>query len=244
MKPIEAFQDGRRRAEHLLKLAEVLTNTRQRAARADWKTNFRALMHWPKNKAFERVDGEHAILILPEECGLSAHEFREEYLNELLRSSIVAIVSALDRYCHEVISSAAIKQFDAKNPNLHRMEISLQAVHSVLTRPKRPKNALRVAIQKTLYERTFQSPHDIAEGFKLAGKSKIWTACSKQMNCEAQDIITRLSEIVRRRNRIVHEGDLVRHERAGGVRCHPISAEEVKGIVLWVGSLVDALELI
>jgi len=43
MKPIAVFKSGRDRAEHLLKLAELLTNTRQRRMRADWARNSKTL---------------------------------------------------------------------------------------------------------------------------------------------------------------------------------------------------------
>lgn len=245
MRPIEAFNDGRSRAEHLLKLAEVLTDTRRRAARRDWKANFRTFMGWPANREFERVDGEHAILILPIECGLRAAAFQEEYLSELLRSALVAMVSALDRYCHEVITKALMSQFRAGNTHVRKLEISLKEIEEVLLRAeagRRPRNALRNAMQARLYKETFQSPTQIAEGLKLAGKSDVWNRCATAMNCTREELTSKLNRVIARRNRIVHEGDLVRHERAGAVRRHDIKTTEVSELITWISALVAAME--
>ena len=245
MQPIEAFNDGRSRAEHLLKLAEVLTNTRQRAARADWKANFRALMRWPTTRQFERVDGEHAILILPVECGLRADAFQEEYLSELLRSALVAMVSALDRYCHEVITKALMREYRNGNAHVRKLEVSLKEIEEVLLRAeegRRPRNALRNALQARLYKETYQTPAQIADGLRLAGKTDVWNRCAATMNSTRDEVVTKLNRIIARRNRIVHEGDLVRHERAGGVRRHGIQPAEISDLITWISDLVAALE--
>ena len=247
MRPIDAFNDGRSRAEHLLKLAEVLTNTRQRAARADWKVSFRNLMHWPTTREFERVDGEHAILILPIECGLRANAFQEEYLSELLRSALVAMVSALDRYCHEVVTKALMREFRNGNTHVRKLEISLKEIEEVLLRAeegRRPRNALRNALQARLYKETYQTPAQIADALRLAGKTDIWNRCATSMNSTREELVTKLNKIIARHNRIVHEGDLVRHERAGGVRRHDIQPAEVSDLIAWISDLVAALELL
>lgn len=202
-------------------------------------------MHWPANKEFERVDGAHAILILPAECGLDATAFKEEYLSELLRSSIVAIVSALDRYCHEVIAKSLVREFRSGNPHVGRLELSLNDIEAVLSKAearKRPRNALRNALQTRLYRETFQSPTQIAEAMKLAGKKDIWNTCAQEMGISKDELTTRLNKLIARRNRIVHEGDLVRHQRAGAVRRHEIQTTEVAEEITWITQLVNALD--
>src|SRR5437016_4627981 len=107
MKPVDVFKHGR--AEHLLKLAELLTNTRQRKMRKDWAKDFKKFMHWKQKEQIDRVDAAGALLILRQSSQLSSKTFNDDYTGELLRASHVTVVAALDRYCHEVISTRCIK---------------------------------------------------------------------------------------------------------------------------------------
>ena len=100
MKPIAVFKAGRDRAEHLLKLAELLTNTRERKMRKDWAKEFKKFMYWKQNERIDRVDGTGAMLILRESANVTSKTFNEEYTSELLRAAHTTIVASLDRYCH------------------------------------------------------------------------------------------------------------------------------------------------
>jgi len=101
------------------------------------------------------------------------------------RSIQSGFVSALDRYCHEVIAKSLVREFRSGNPHVGRLERSLNDIEAVLSKAearKRPRNALRNALQTRLYRETFQSPTQIAEAMKLAGKEKdIWNTCAHEM---------------------------------------------------------------
>ncbi len=68
MTPKDHFDVAMERAEHLLRLYDLLHDTRARKVRADWATKFVPLMHWPKVEKIVRVDGkgQNSILILRE----------------------------------------------------------------------------------------------------------------------------------------------------------------------------------
>ena len=77
---------------------------------------------------------------------------------------------------------------------------------------------------------------------KVIGVGDLWGQCALRMRCQPQDITRRLNKIVDRRNRIVHEGDILRRKRGGKIAYHEITAKEVAGDITWLSSLVDAIE--
>jgi hypothetical protein len=249
MRPIAVFNHGWSRAEHLLKLAELLTNTRERKMRNDWADDFKKFMHWNKGEQIDRVDGKGAILILRQSSEVDAKTFGEEYTSELLRAAHVTIVAALDRYCHELISSRCIKSLTGKKANsseLRKLAIPIQDVHEAIKHARkpntRPLNLIKVSVQELLYKRTFQSPDEVSQGLSIIGITGIWTSCAGHLACEPKDVTKRLNSIVSRRNKIVHEGDLIRHRRGGRVRHAEITTARVASDVIWLAKLVEAIE--
>jgi hypothetical protein len=63
------------------------------------------------------------------------------------------------------------------------------------------------------------------------------------MGCRPEDIKLRLSGIVDHRNRIVHEGDILRHKRGGKITHHKIKPGQVASDIVWLSNLVDAIEI-
>jgi hypothetical protein len=249
MKPIDVFKHGRNRAEHLLKLAELLTNTRKRNMRNDWAKDFKKFMHWKQSEQIDRVDGIGAILILRQSSQLTSKTFGDEYTSELLRAAHVTIVAALDRYCHELIASrfiACLKNKKNLSAELKKIELPIQDVHKAVIHAKKPKSrpliSVRASVQELLYKKTFQSPREIADGLSIIGVKKLWVGCATHMGCNANDITNRLNRVVSRRNRIVHEGDIVRHKKGGKLRHAPITRKQVAAEIIWVGDLIDAIE--
>ncbi len=251
MRPVEVFNSGRARAEHLLKLSELLLNRRRRGIRADWGKRFKTLMHWRQAEQIDRVDGNGAVLILREGSGVTAEHFAEEYLDELLRAAHAGIVASLDRYCHEVIISRVVAQL-AKSPRrasreLRQLTIPIHAARKAILHARtpgtRPMNLIRDALQEVLHrEETFQRPDDIARGMRIIGVDDLWRRCAERMGCTPGDITKRLNKIVGRRNRIVHEGDILRRKRGGRIAYHPIRASEVADDIRWLGALVETIE--
>lgn len=140
MKPKQSFDAALQRAERLLTLYELLTNTRQRSTRSDWADKFKEFMRWPKAERIHRIDGKNALLILRPQSGLTANEFRQAELSELLRATLVVSVSALDRYCHEVLISKLMKQI-GRSPNkwskeLKKISVPLSVVKNAIAHAK------------------------------------------------------------------------------------------------------------
>jgi hypothetical protein len=248
VKPIAVFKSGRGRAEHLLKLAELLTNTRERKMRQDWARDFKEFMHWKQREQIDRVDGTGAMLILRASANITSKNFNEDYTSELLRAAHVTIVAALDRYCHELIVSRVVAALEDSNhtQELRKLAIPVIEVHKAVKHGRkkgaRPMNIVRQAIQDQLHRDTFQKPDDVVRGLKIIGVENLWPTCATEMGCTANDIVTRLRDIVDRRNKIVHEGDIVRHKRGGKIRYRKITPRQVAKDIVWIGDLVDAIE--
>jgi len=249
MEPIEVYRTGRSRAEHLLKLSELLLNQRQRRMRDDWATSFKDLMRWRVGENIDRVDGEGALLILRESCGVTAEHFREDYLNELLRAAIVSIVSAFYRYCHELIAARIVKALSRAgnvSGTLLRFRIPVVEARKAILHAKkaksRPMNLVRESVRSVLHEDTFQRPDAVAKGLRMIGIDQLWTKCGAELGCEAKEVMKALNRIIDHRNRIVHEGDIQHRARGGKIKFHKISAKQVADDIIWLSGLVDAIE--
>lgn len=246
MQPLDAFNDTHERAVRLLRYHDGLINTRKRAIRSDWKSNFCRLMHWPQTSAIERVDSSDAVLVLRDQSSLTPEDFSAEALEDLLRSAITFGISAIDRYVHERIVKAFVSAFRATELTKGQREFQVPATLAIdivnrvhrarqAARNIRPANEIRKVVQQTLHKRPFQSWREIEYGFTLIGCKDLGKALKTAHSLSAGDldaIKDQLNKIVARRNQIVHEGDLPRHQRGGQVY-----AQEIRR--LWVQESLD-----
>lgn len=256
MAPFDTFLVAMHRADHLLVIYDLLHDQRQRGVRQDWADKFRGLMRWPKNEAFERVDGKagNSILILRKATGLDRDKFQHEYLEELLRATVVATVSALDRYMHDIVvhhSWALLGQAEAKVPKeLKNLQIPVLAAKHAVDRLRkddtaRPGGLIKEAIRNELHrEFTFQKPDDVQRAAKMLGINDFWRLVAAKMpgHPTNEAVIKALREIVHRRNQIVHEADVVRKAKAKQITMRAISATTAGEWAKWMRDLVGAID--
>lgn len=248
MQPIDAFNDTHSRAIRLLRYHDGLINTRQRSIRSDWKSSFCRLMHWSQAHEIERVDSKDAVVVLRDQASLTPDDFSSEAMEDLLRAAITFGVSAIDRYVHERIVKAFVTAFRAKELTKHQREFQVPATLAIdivnrvnstrhAGQPVRPANEIRKAVQQVLHKRPFQSWREIEYGFSLIGFKDLGKSLKTTHHMSPTDLEAlkeRLGKIVARRNQIVHEGDLPRHQRGGQVY-----AQEIRR--LWVQESLDFL---
>lgn len=255
MKAIDGFNATIERAEHFLKLYEVLHDNRKRAVRSDWGDKFRALMRWSPSEKFERVDGTGSILILLSDAGVSRAQFNHDILSELLRGSIVTSVSALDRYLHDLVVErcwALLTRKEADIPSeLAKIRIPVVETKRALQQLRnnadaRPGNLVKKAVQEMLHKETFQSPDDVKRAAEMVGCTDFWTKVSVRMTGKPAkgDVVASLRGIAIRRNQIVHEADLVRKVRDARPSLRDISHADAKRSVMWMKDFVAAIEQI
>jgi hypothetical protein len=258
MQPIDAFNDTHFRAVRLLRYHDGLINTRQRSIRSDWKANFCRLMHWPQSSEIERVDSNDAVVILRNQASLTPDDFSSDALDDLLRAAITFGVSAIDRYVHERIVKAFVAAFRATQLTKNQREFQVPAtlaidivnrVHGARRAGEaiRPANEIRKVVQETLHKRPFQSWREIEYGFSLIGCKDLGKAIRDAHTLSPQDldaIKEQLNKIVSRRNRIVHEGDLPRHQRGGQVYVQEIRRQWVQDSLDFLSVFANRLEAI
>ncbi len=274
MLPIHAYDDIAARARQLLQLYEGLLNTRKPEIGKDWAESFCRIMHWKKSSAIGRVDTKDAIIVLRENAGLSSVDFSDKPLADLLRLSLALGVSALDRYVHERVVKKVIGALGATKLSRQQQELSIpvtcaleaarravktsiertvaayEAAASTGTQPPavqcRPANEMRIKLQEFLHTKSFQSWREIEYAFELLGipdvKGRMTAA--HVIGDFTKDVQQPLNKIIQRRNLIVHEGDLVRHKRAGKVKPLKIERKFVRESLGFLDSLVAMLETV
>ena len=256
MKPLDSFAAAIDRASHLLTLYDLLHDSRQRGVRSDWATSFKSMMHWPAAETIVRVDGKdhNSVLILRETIGIDRNHFSHDYVSELLRASVVAAISALDRYMHDLVlhhSWRLLSKPDKDIPGeLKKVAISVTATKKALERlrqdPKaRPGSIVKKAIQERLHhDYTFQKPDDILKASKMLGIKDFWQSVANEMSGTPpkNDVIASLRKIAKRRNQIVHEADLIRKTKAKEITLRDVSRGDAEEWINWMDKFVNAMD--
>ncbi len=70
----------------------------------------------------------------------------------------------------------------------------------------------------------------------------LWPRCAEQMHIQQADLIRELGRIVDRRNKIVHEGDVIRRRKGGRLILHTITRRQVRADIEFIVHLVSAIE--
>lgn len=256
MKPKDGFESAMKRVDHLLRLYDVLRNTRSRAIRSDWAASFLDLMHWPGSEAIVRVDGKNkqSLLILRPSLGLDHTSFTHDYLSELLRSAVVATASALDRYMHDLVlqhSLALLRRPEGSiPPELKKLSLPVLATKRALEKLRddvkaRPGHLVKAALQEHLHrDHTFQRPDDLTRAAKMLGVEDFWSQVSQLMpgTPEKGAVIAKLRTIATRRNQIVHEADMHRKTKARKITLRDISRSTADDMCAWTRDLVSAID--
>lgn len=244
------------RARHLLTLYDLFCDQRERGIRNDWARRFKNFMGWPQAERLVRVDGEGTLLILRQSTGISRSHFSHDYLSEILRAAVVAGVSALDRYCHDLVVEKSWKLLSKKEEDVPKTLAKLglsalstrKALKKLKKNPKaRPGHIVKKAIQDTLHDEfTFQGPNQITKASKLLGIADFWGKVSTEMpnSPSTGDVQGTLTEITKRRNQIVHEADLVRKTKSRKASLRDITREQAAEWVDWIDEFTQAIQTV
>lgn len=254
MVPKVAFDNIIERAETLETIHDGIVNTRRRGIRSDWKDSFCRLMHWPVSSSIARVDSAQAVIVLRDGASLSDATFSADGLDDILRSALVMGVSALDRYVHERVREGIVRAFRRRGLSREQRDfaipltLALDAMNSLRRaqrqgRAVRPANEIRKAIQEMLHEKPLQNWRDIEGAFCLIGITGITGEIQASLGLPNLDEYKKeYRAIIARRHRIVHEGDLERHERGGRPKKNRISSRFVRRSLDFLKKFVAELE--
>lgn len=140
--------------------------------------------------------------------------------SELLRSEWVARVSALDLYVHELVAQRMLATFEtlqSPTPAYSRFQVANESLDRIrsASNPFDAGAAFDLDVRNQLSAQSFQDPEKIADAIRLISTVELWNAVALKLGAtettkvaEAKKLRVNLSLVVRRRNKIAHEGDL------------------------------------
>ena len=108
----------------------------------------------------------------------------------------------------------------------------------------RPGGLVKQALQDQLHkEFTFQNPENVQLAARMLGVDDFWRQIAKEMpgHPKPGELTDELRQIVRRRNQIVHEADLIRKTKGKGLTTRTIARETVGGWIKWIRNLGEAI---
>lgn len=174
-------------------------------------------------------------------------------VEEILRSEWAARVSALDLFVHELVAQGMGSIFVGNRQTSNgylRFRISNEALERIRKAPT-PADAFAsfdLDVREQLSRVTYQFPDDISDGVKLFSDVELWNevavslgATQQQKVALAKQLKADLTIVVRRRNKIVHEGDLL--PTAPRVPW-PISQADVAAVAALVEKVVRGIDAV
>lgn len=173
--------------------------------------------------------------------------------SDLRRMAWAVAVAAIDTYMHWVVRKADLSGPLPKQLSEIKVDFGdlvASANESLDARREGRNDRPNVRARNVLNERllfiTFQSPKAIEDGLRMLGVQDPWGRLSRAITPHETPAAIRehLTSLSRRRNRIVHEGDLSRGVRPRSVRKDPMTRPEIDTELAWVRGFVVALSTV
>lgn len=162
------------------------------------------------DKSFSRVNEIHALYNHLKNEWL----FTSTFLDDLLRSEIVYIISALDKFIHDIVKIGILESYNNLRPKtsaLNGFTISFAQLNLFVSPvPGMDSNNLLESIIIDNHKHlSFQDPLKISQALSLIwDENHKWYQIANAMGLSENDVKIELKNIVIRRNQIVHEADL------------------------------------
>lgn len=163
--------------------------------------------------------------------------------DDLLRSALVAGVSALDHYVHEVVRELMVETALGSRPPtdaFRRFPVSLESALAAAGGRPAP-DWMDEEIRRQHGHLSFQHPDKIADAVRLVWDQPLWQTVAAQLGLDSKVLKQQLLLAVQRRNQIAHEADrdpTPPHPR------WPIHASDVGDALDLVESIVRALDAV
>ena len=187
---------------------------------------------------------------------MSRSDFTRQWADDLLRSSLTYAASALDRYAHERFTKGIVGALKRRDLSKHQQELTLGAAEVIKLADRicqtmksqqtiRPANEIRNKLQEDMHGKPLQSWKEIEYAFDLIGIGDFSGRMQNALRVsDLKPVRAQLNRIIQKRNLIVHEGDLVRHQRGGRPQHNPIRKSFVVESVAFLDNLVDKMDTI
>jgi hypothetical protein len=161
--------------------------------------------------------------------------------SDVLRSAIVATVSALDHYVHEVVRELMVATAVGQRPAtdaFRRFEVSTDAALAA-ARGDPPQKWMDEEVRRQHGHLSFQQPEKVADAIRLVWDKPLWPTLASVLGKPAQALKAELQVVVTRRNQIAHEAD--RDPTPPNERW-PICSSDVASAIRLIHSIVTTLD--
>jgi hypothetical protein len=128
--------------------------------------------------------------------------------DNILRASLTMMVSAIDTSIHELIISAILFEIKEDKSVFKLENVKVGALVSKESDRDTRIRLIESDLRRQYSKDSFQSSRQIENSLAQIGITKIWTKLASSLAQPPEDIKLKLDLLVRRRNQIVHEGDL------------------------------------
>lgn len=128
--------------------------------------------------------------------------------DNILRAALTMLVSAIDTSIHELVINAVIFELKEEKSIFNLDNISIDISVSRESDSDKRLRLIEACLRKKYSKESFQSSKKIESTLSKIGITKIWSRLASSLGLPAEDIKIKLDLLVRRRNQIVHEGDL------------------------------------
>ena len=162
-------------------------------------------------------------------------------LSDMLRAEIALAVSALDYFVHEIARLGMLEIHEGgrqSTTHYQRFQISMSSVVDAISDPDDYSWLEREII--TQHSRaSFQNYDNIADAIRLFYGKSPWPEVSDRIGLEVQEVKETLNLIVDRRNKIVHEADMMRPSYLGAR--YAIDWQTVEDSITFIERITDAV---
>ena len=132
----------------------------------------------------------------------------KQVTDNVLRAALTMMVSAIDTSVHELIVNAIMFEIKEDKSIFKTDNIKISVSSSKESDYETRIRLIESDLRRQFAKESFQSSRQIESSLAQIGITKIWSKLSVILGQPAEDIKLRLDLLVRRRNHIVHEGDL------------------------------------
>ena len=132
-------------------------------------------------------------------------------LSDLLRAELVLAVSALDHFIHELVRLGMLQAYRGNRPRTGRFlgfQVSLESALTGIT-DNTEEQWIDSEIRIRNGYRSFQEPEKISEAMRLISDIPLWIKVGQHMGSTPEEVKENLRIIVKRRNQIAHEADMI-----------------------------------
>ena len=132
-------------------------------------------------------------------------------LTDVLRAALVNTVSSFDLFVHELVRIGMLESYSserAKTKAFLRFQVTLLGVLEAISNTG-SSSWLEQEIRGRLGHQSFQLPDNVADAIRLISEVELWNEMSAMLGIGRRELRDRLSLIVDRRNKIVHEADIL-----------------------------------